>query len=233
MTKLKSIIRYECVTSFKYIWVFYAIQYTIVFLTLSIVAVNVFGGLELNSMVYVGVLGVLGFKEDFKMLIQHGFTRKYIFVATLALFAFISALLALVDTVMGYLFYYNVHGYHALYGNNYGYENGFLNFLWLFMLYMLTCSVAYFVVLTINNMGKIKSLFMGVALTCVIALVSGLYIKVVSEEMKSAIGGLVLLLMGLPMNGGTQPLVPILTMFCFWLGVSACSYVVLRRTELC
>ena len=30
MKNLKSIIQYECMTSFKYIWIFYAIQYAIV-----------------------------------------------------------------------------------------------------------------------------------------------------------------------------------------------------------
>ena len=57
--------------------------------------------LEMNSIVFVSILGVLGFKEDFKMLIQNGFTRKYIFMATLSLFCFISGIMALVDTVVG------------------------------------------------------------------------------------------------------------------------------------
>ena len=30
MKKLGTVIRYECVTSFKYIWIFYAIEYAVV-----------------------------------------------------------------------------------------------------------------------------------------------------------------------------------------------------------
>ena len=30
MKKLKAVVKYECMTSFKYIWLFYAIQYAIV-----------------------------------------------------------------------------------------------------------------------------------------------------------------------------------------------------------
>ena len=30
MKKLKAVVQYECMTSFKYIWVFYAIQYAFV-----------------------------------------------------------------------------------------------------------------------------------------------------------------------------------------------------------
>lgn len=57
--------------------------------------------LEMNTLFYVGVLGVLGFNQDFKMLMQNGFTRKYIFIATLSMFCFISGTMALVDMVAG------------------------------------------------------------------------------------------------------------------------------------
>ena len=93
MKKLKSIIQYECMTSFKYIWMFYAIQYLSVGF-ISIVIGLVLGNfddigtnfLEINTLIYVGILGVLGFHDDFKMLIQNGFTRKYIFIETISMF---------------------------------------------------------------------------------------------------------------------------------------------------
>ena len=90
MKTLKSIIQYECMTSFKYIWIFYAIQYAIVgLITITIgLVMGTFEDvgtncLELNTLVYISILGVLGFKEDFKMLIQNGFTRKYIYILQL------------------------------------------------------------------------------------------------------------------------------------------------------
>ena len=95
MNKLKSIIQYECMTSFKYIWIFYAIQYAIVGLITLIIGIvsgsfeNVGTNcLEINTLFFVSILGALGFKEDFKTLIQNGFTRKYIFIAALSLFIF-------------------------------------------------------------------------------------------------------------------------------------------------
>ena len=78
MNKLKSIIQYECMTSFKYIWIFYAIQYAIVSLITLIIGISIgtfenigTNALEINTLIYVSILGVLGFKEDFKMLIQN------------------------------------------------------------------------------------------------------------------------------------------------------------------
>lgn len=108
MKKLRILIQYECMTSFKYIWLFYAIMYAIVLLIYIMVSA-ITGDpetagtscLEMNTFIYVGILGALGYSEDFKMMIQNGFTRKYIFAATLSMFAFIGGIMSFVDTVMG------------------------------------------------------------------------------------------------------------------------------------
>ena len=75
MNKLKSIIQYECMTSFKYIWIFYVIQYAIVGLITLIIGIvsgsfeNVGTNcLEINTLPFVSILGALGFKEDLKHL---------------------------------------------------------------------------------------------------------------------------------------------------------------------
>ncbi|MFR2372122.1 MAG: hypothetical protein ACLS8T_31445 [Anaerobutyricum sp.] len=71
MNKLKSIIQYECMTSFKYIWIFHAIQYAIVGLITLIIGIvsgsfNVGTNcLEINTLFFVSILSALGFKEDF------------------------------------------------------------------------------------------------------------------------------------------------------------------------
>ena len=158
MKNLKSIIQYECMTSFKYIWIFYAIQYAIVgLITITIglimgtfkdVGTNC---LELNTLVYISILGVLGFKEDFKMLIQNGFTRKYIYIATIAMFCFISGTMAFVDTVVGNMMRLINSNYSSLYGGLYGYDNLFMNWLWLFLLYVVLCSLLYLIILVINR----------------------------------------------------------------------------------
>ena len=84
MKKLKSVIQYECTTSFKYIWLFYGIQYAVVALVTLIIGISTgtFEGIgtdviEIHSLIYVGVLGVLGFNQDFKMLLQLSLIHIY------------------------------------------------------------------------------------------------------------------------------------------------------------
>ena len=136
MNKLKAIIQYECSTSFKYIWRFYGILYSIMLFIFAIVSIST-GSLknvgsncfEFHSMIFVSILGVLGFKEDFKMLLQNGFPRKYIFWGELSMFLSTSVTMALVDTVVGHVLHHFIDNYASLFGSIYGYDNIPANFI--------------------------------------------------------------------------------------------------------
>lgn len=239
MKKLNTVIQYECVTSFKYIWIFYAIQYACVALITLIIAISEgsfahvgANCLEANSLIYVGILGVLGFYEDFKMLIQNGFTRRYIFLATFSLFAFISGIMALVDTVIGHLLHALWGTYASLYGDIYGYGNVFTNWLWLFCVYLFVCSLFYLGVLVINRMGKTISLFLGVILAGILLLLVALFRFVFSGEFVSRLGRLALNAMGFMGDGSINLLFPVLTFLLVTVLLGLSSYGVIRRTEL-
>ena len=239
MKKLNTLIQYECTTSFKYIWLFYAIEYAIVLLIYVIVAVLTgdpknagTNCLEMNTFIYVGILGALGYSEDFKMMIQNGFTRKYIFTASFVMFAFIGGIMSLVDTVTGNLLHYFLPNYSSLFGVIYGYGDILPNWLWLFLLYMLTCSLFYLAVLAVHKLEKTLSLCLGVVLVGVILLAVALFRYVLPQNLVDNIRELASRAMGF-MNGGTiNYLFPILTLFLlaavFYLG----SYAIIRRTEV-
>ena len=140
MKKLLTVIRYECETSFKYIWVFYlalawiipAVSGIIFLLASEVGNVNC---LELNSIIFVSIVGILQMKEDFRMLMQNGFTRTYIFLGTMAQFVFISVLMSLVDTLLGTALRVLLSGYcnyQTIFGSLYGYGHpAVLGWLWL------------------------------------------------------------------------------------------------------
>lgn len=239
MKNLKSVIQYECMTSFKYIWVFYAIQYACVGL-IYILTGLVMGtyedmgvsALEMNSIVFVSILGVLGFKEDFKMLIQNGFTRKYIFMATLSLFCFISGIMALVDTVVGNVIHYVSSNYSSMYGAIYGYGNLLMNWLWLFLLYVLVCSLLYLGILIINKVGKKVSIYLGVCLSGIVLLIVALFRYVFSAEVVADMLEFLMKAMGFMTDGTINYLFPALSLLFIVIVLGIGSYVIIRRTEL-
>lgn len=238
MSKLKSAILYEYSTKIKAMVLFYLIQYLIVALIFSIVAISVGGeeigsnALEFSSVIFISVIGVLGYKEDFKALIQNGYTRKYIFGATICMFTLLAGTMALIDTIIGNSIHYFNDNYFTLFGSLYGYGNVFLNWLWLTVLYLMFCSLFYLAVLVINRVGKMVSLFIGVGLSCVILLVTSLFRFVFSQEFVSAAAEFVMKAMGFMSNGTTNLFFPILSFLVIGAVFGIGSYAVIRRTEL-
>lgn len=239
MKKLNTVIQYECTTSFKYIWIFYAIQYAIVMLISIIVGISMgsfenvgTNCLEINTLIYVGILGVLGFKEDFKMLIQNGFSRKYIFLATVSMFLFISGIMALVDTIVGNLLHHFPGSYSSLFGGLYGYGNVFVNWIWLLLFYMFVCSLLYLGILVINKVGKTASIYLGILLGGAVLLIVALFRFVLPDTFVNDLATLAAKAMGFMGNGTINFFFPILTFLIITALLGLGSYAVIRRTEL-
>lgn len=239
MKNLKSVIQYECTTSFKYIWLFYGIQYLVVSLiTLTIgISTGTFenigtDNLEINSLIYVGVLGVLGFKQDFKMLLQNGFTRKMIFSATLFMFCFISGTMAVIDTIVGNLIYHFNSDYSSLYSGIYGYDNILMNWLWLILLYVLICCLLYLAVLVINKVGKTISIYLGIGLGSCILFVIALFRYVLSAEVVKDIADFFMKALGFMTDGTINFIFPTLTLVLIICILAGGAYTIIRHTEL-
>lgn len=239
MGKLKEAIRYECSTSFKYIWYFYAIQYAIVALIYAILSISTgsterlgVSCLETNTFIYVGIVSILGMTEDFKMLIQNGFMRKYIFISTVSLFVFMSGIMALFDTAAGNILRHIVYGYTTLFGSIYGYDNIFISWLWLFLLYMFICVLLYLAILVIYKIGKTLSICLGVALGGIVLLITAVFQYVLSNEAVNKIIETAAKAMGFMPDGTIIYLFPVLTLLLFVVVLGIGSYAVIRRIEL-
>ena len=238
MTELKSAVLYEYLTKVRAIGIFYLIQYLIVALIFAIVAICTEGKetgsntLEFSSVVFVSVIGVLGYKEDFKALLQNGYTRKYIFGATICMFTLLAGTMAFIDTIIGNSIHYFNDNYFTLFGSLYGYGNVFLNWLWLTVLYLMFCSLFYFAVLVINRVGKTVSLLIGVGVCSIILLVIALFQFVFSDELVRNIGEFMMKAMGFMSDGTTNLFFPILSFLVIGVAFGIGSYAVIRRTEL-
>lgn len=238
MTELKSAVLYEYLTKVRAIGIFYLIQYSIVALIFAIVAICTEGketgsnALEFSSVVFVSVTGVLGYKEDFKALLQNGYTRKYIFGATICMFTLLAGTLALIDTIIGNSLHYFNDNYFTLYGGIYGYGNVFANWLWLTALYLMFCSLFYLAVLVINRVGKTVSLLIGVVVCSIILLVIALFQFVFPDELVSKTWEFMMKAMGFMGDGTTNLFFPVLSFLVIGVVFGIGSYAVIRRTEL-
>ena len=166
------------------------------------------------------------------MLIQNGFTRKYIFLGTSSMFMFISAILAFIDTIVGNVLHHTLQEYSSIFGSIYGYENIVVNWLWLFLVYMLVCSFLYLIILTINKIGKISSICLGVVLGTIVLLIPALFRFVLPNAFANNLITLATKAMGFMSNGTINFICPLLTLLLFIGIFSICSYNIICRTEL-
>ena len=168
------------------------------------------------------------------MLIQNGFTRKYIFLSTFSLFAFISGIMSLVDTILGNVLHHWFHGYHSLFGGLYGYGHSyFLGWVWLFFVYMLICCLFYLVILIINKIGKKISVYAGITLGLTIILIIPALIKfVLPKDLTDRIAAFGLKAFGFMTDGTINFMYPVFIFVLAACILNLCSYCVIRKTEL-
>lgn len=217
----------------------YVIQYAIVGLITLIIGIvsgsfeNVGTNcLEINTLFFVSILGALGFKEDFKTLIQNGFTRKYIFIAALSLFSFMSGIMAFIDTVVGNFLHYFNKDYTSLYSGIYGYDNIVMNWLWLFLVYVMFCCLLYLTILIINKIGKTMSIYCGILFIGCIVLITALFRYVFSAELVKNILNFFMKAAGFVKGDTINYFYPSFSLLLIIGILGTTSFVVIRRTEL-
>lgn len=197
MKRIKDVMRFELATSVRYLVIFYAIQYSVVAVTLFLTWLGhgsldhpYFAALELCAMIFVFIFGAVGFSEDFKMLLQNGFTRRVHFVAALVLFVVTAALLALVDTLAARGIEAVAHGYWSAFTAVYGPNHALaLQFFWRFGVYLVLACLGYFCAVLTSRLGAKRTLFLGIVVWCMSVLVlPTLYMELLPDTWRYSFG---------------------------------------------
>lgn len=240
MNKLKPVIAYQFTTKLKAVGIFYTIQYAISAFILILIAL--LAGekgtvtFEPSTVTFISVIGILGFTEDFKALLQNGYTRKYIYLGTLANFLMLAGLMSLVDTLVSRLLYQAFSKHFTLFGNLYGNPNPIGQWLFFLSLYFLFSSLFYLGVLVVKKLGNLKALFLGVGISGLVLVVSALFQYVLAPETVAKIGEFFLKVMGFVHGfASNRPInlaYPILTMLTLAAVFQLGGYAILRRSEL-
>ena len=142
------------------LFVFYGVLIGLQFITVAPVLANSnievsSSGLEVVSMIFLFVAGLNSFRVPFLFFLVNGVSRKTMFKSTIISFMIVSAIMAIIDTLLGLIFY-RFAKYTTLfempYGPRYGIEIFqynpqfiFEKLVWLFCLYVLACMVGYFI----------------------------------------------------------------------------------------
>ena len=160
MKKLKAVLGYKSLFCVKPFIVFYTLLS--LFIILNLITHNtIFYGekndltsVELYSVFFAGIIALGYCPEDFKNLLQNGFTRKYIFISTVIMILCVSAIIAFINTIIGLILSAILPDYHTLF-TLFGLKNQhFVNFLLLFLSYTLMSCIFHFFIVLYHRIGK-------------------------------------------------------------------------------
>ncbi len=135
----------------------------------------IFGGQETAALIFIFVMGISIFTENFHMLIQNGISRKSMYIGRLATVFTVSAICAIVHLIIDKLFELIItvnYKFIVTDWSQYLYENyyadaGFVikfftEFVWLFSIFVALTSIGYFIATLMYRLPKYgKILFWG------------------------------------------------------------------------
>jgi hypothetical protein len=108
MMKIKTALRYMLHDSSRAMIIYYGVIVAINLLSLLISRLSsnsfIFSGTDFSSLIFIFVLGIVMFSQNFLFLIQNGRSRKTLAVSSLSALAIISVVMALLDQLIIQLF---------------------------------------------------------------------------------------------------------------------------------
>lgn len=189
--------------------------------------------LEANSLIYVVIVGIFIMRDDFKMLIQNGFTRWYIFLGNISFFTFICAILSFISTTVTMLPLPRLLGeYTSLTKVIYNNDNSFINFVLVFLLHLVVVLFGYLITLIFNRVGKNRAIILGITMGLLVMMAPGIVLYSMTPEWRQALLNGVICLIGISSSGEVNYLVPISVLLCMALIFGCLAYRVLRRLNV-
>lgn len=238
MNKLKSMLEYELKTSIRTIAIYYAIFYAIYALVFIILDATLGkleesnSSMETSDAVFLIIFGFLGYRIDFKMLIQNGFTRKQIFASGTLFFIFVTGVMSLIHTVVtgGLLKIIGCHcsGFDLAYGD----QNFITKWIFIFMFYAVILFFSYFLAILLNRFDVGIRKYVMLAILGVIILVTAICNLLLSHEMITKIVEFISKILGFMDNGTINFLYPYTSGLIIMALLGFVNYRMIRRSEI-
>ena len=145
--KLKSVLKYELSTTGISVIIFLGVILAIRVLGIAIMYISGseslhMSAMETNSILFMLILGSLTFFEDFRFLIQNGYSRKSMLAGFVIIFLIVAFGAALYDVMMGALLS-RLFDYESLFYQIYGAASALRQWLWFGCLNFVLCMISF------------------------------------------------------------------------------------------
>lgn len=240
--KLQPIIKYQLYASKGPLLIFYSIMFSILLLTTSSFALFGSGAAEVRgndmaSIIFIFVLGLTSFREDFRFCLANGVSRKTQFKGFIVAILVIAGLMAVIDTIYTNLFSALVP-YYSFFSMIYGHigpdeAETFLfridGLLWSFFLYAAFAILGYFITLVYYRSNLLMKLIVSIVPPVLLFILLP-YWAFVNQTISDSLIGLIDLILGL--GSIPNPYSAMLSFSVFFILFSAGSYWLMKRAPI-
>ncbi|MDL2206757.1 hypothetical protein LJC33_07615 [Eubacteriales bacterium OttesenSCG-928-N13] len=206
----------------------------------SPVILTVYGSstVDMATTIFLFVVGLCTFKENFGMLLQNGFSRRSILVGRVLSFGAIAGLMTIIDLLLTLLF--NMIGnavgnfsvtttFEVIYGSG-GFGWQLLGVLCTFLLYLAVLLVGYCISLMFYRLGKLGKVLVGAGVPALVGIVGPILDLIFTGGKNySAIDNFFTVIFGYDQH---QPWYAVATLTVISLLVSLCTWLMLRRATV-
>lgn len=244
--RLKSVVKYN-ISETKYsILIFYGIIAAIfVLLAVSVVSIsgtnnenNFIGGAEMSSAIFLFVVGLNSFKNNYLFLSTNGITRKAQFYGFLISSLLFVAVMGAIDTAYGNIINQFVN-YRPMFSQIYGDWIAevlrplgvIISFLWSSVLYLFALVLGYFITTLYYRMSKMLKIIVSVGVPVLFTMIlPAIDAAFTNGKIYGWIGDLFLLLGGF--KNGVNPLIGIISLVVGIALLSGLAYLLVRKAPV-
>lgn len=243
--RLKSVVKYNISETKNSILVFYGIMVAvIVLLGISFVSLDsngtasFVGGAEMASAIFLFVVGLNSFKQNYLFLSTNGITRKTQFCGFLISALPIASVMAAIDTIYGNILAqfinYNSMFYQMYKGWVIGTSKPIIiltGFVWSAALYLFALTLGYFITTLFYRMSRLLKIIVSIGVpTLFLTVLPGIDSVVTNGKIYGWFGGLFLSLGGL--KNGSNPFIAVISLLVEMAILAGLAYLLVRRAPI-
>ncbi|ABX40574.1 hypothetical protein [Lachnoclostridium phytofermentans] len=193
------------------------------------------GGFELFTMVMIFITMLNIIRSDFHLFLQHGYSRKTLFLSTILCIITTSSVVALMESILFKIFShfvtYNgmyIQGYGAAYLSDVGVKGMVDEYFWKFFLYILAGAIGIFISLLYYRMNKLQKMIVSAGVPALLFVIYPISDEFLFDGALSKISAKIMnFYTGYAF--GSEPYVNVLCNIALFALFGAFSFLLLRR----
>ncbi|TCK98606.1 hypothetical protein EDC19_1038 [Natranaerovirga hydrolytica] len=187
-------------------------------------------GLEISTIIFLFVVGLNAFKEDFKFLMANNVTRKKFYISNILTMLSVTFIMSIIDVTLSYFYQAIVGNYESLGNQIYGNMSVIASILYYFSLYTLAIVIGLVITIIYYRSNQIMKII--VSITPIALFYLMLYLNSQSNNaIGEAVGRFFVFALGLS-RSTPNPYMGVITFFLASIGLLLINKIIMIKAPI-